>query len=94
MSWQATPTAAIPQGEAAVGGRLLIKFAPTGDMFGGEVLAWNERKKRHHILYDDGEEEWVNLSSEKSLVWQGPQRGSSISPGIPEGTAPPTHPPT
>ncbi len=85
---QGTPTGvqSVPKREAAVGGRLMLRFAPTGEMFGGEVLAWNDRKRLHHILYDDGEEEWVCLCAEKGLVWQGHQRGSSVSPGIPAGT--------
>ena len=54
-------------------------------MFGGEVLAWREDQGQHHVLYDDGEEEWVELSAETGVVWQGAQRGTSVSPGIPEG---------
>lgn len=87
---QATPASLqpVPHGEAAVGGRLLVRFNPTGEMFGGEVLAWREDQGQHHVLYDDGEEEWVDLSTETGLVWQGAQRGNSVSPGIPEGAFP------
>ncbi|KAK9832914.1 hypothetical protein WJX74_001631 [Apatococcus lobatus] len=88
---QGTPSIqqSLPQGQAAVGGRLLVRFNPTGEMFGGEVLAWSECQKQHHVLYDDGEEEWMNLSAEDGLVWQGAQRGTSVSPGIPEGQSVP-----
>lgn len=37
----------------------------------GEVLAYNAATGRHHIGYDDGEDEWIVLESE-SVVWVQP----------------------
>ncbi len=51
----------------------------------GEVLAYDRRKARHLVLYDDGEEEWLALERE-SVAWHKLARGANaICPGLKPG---------
>ena len=56
-------------------------------MQSGEVLAWDEDKARHHVLYDDGEDEWLDLGAER-LVWHKPGCRPAVAAGLPEGALP------
>ncbi len=50
----------------------------------GEVLAWCGERRRHQVLYDDGEDEWLDLAAER-LVWHAPRGGRAVAAGLPEG---------
>ncbi len=51
---------------------------------GGEVLAWCGERARHHVLYDDGEDEWLDLAAER-LVWHAPRGAPPVAAGLPDG---------
>lgn len=55
-------------GELAVNWRLQLRCPADGASHVGHVLAFRGLSGRHHILYADGEEEWVALAAE-SLEW-------------------------
>lgn len=61
--------------------------AGEGRVQSGEVLAWDEDKARHHVLYDDGEDEWLDLGAER-LVWHKPGSRPAVAAGLPEGALP------
>lgn len=63
-----------------MGWRLKLFWGATGEWIEAEVLSWDERKKKHHVLYLDGEEEWVDLGQE-ALVWIKASRHGAISAG-------------
>ena len=50
----------------------------------GEVLAWCGERARHHVLYDDGEDEWLDLGAER-LVWHAPRGAPPVAAGLPDG---------
>jgi hypothetical protein len=66
--------------QEAVGWRLKLFWGATGEWIEAEVLSWDERKKKHHVLYLDGEEEWVDLGQE-ALLWVKASRHGAISAG-------------
>lgn len=73
-----------PRGEAAVGYRMGLLWEADGRFHYGEVLAYNEHKHKHHILFDDGEDEWVQLTKE-AKVWRHKGRGASLPAGLAQG---------
>ena len=62
-------------------------WAGEGRVQSGEVLAWDEDKARHHVLYDDGEDEWLDLGAER-LAWHKPGSRPAVAAGLPEGALP------
>ena len=59
----------------------------TGDgrIYTGRVVAYSAAKGRHHLLYDDGEDEWVDITKEP-LTWHADRpRNSNVRAGLPEG---------
>ena len=64
----------------AVGWRIKVYWGGDGSWYEAEVLSFDEAKKKHHLLYLDGEEEWVDLSKEL-LVWVKASRHGAISAG-------------
>lgn len=71
----------------AVGRRLSVYWQGDGRWYAAEVLAHNARSGRHHLLYADGEDEWVDLRVEV-VAWARPQRergAASTAIGVNEG---------
>ena len=52
----------------------------------GEVLAFNAEKGQHLVFYDDGEDEWVDLSLQH-VTWHEHVRGVTVAHGLPAGKA-------
>jgi len=50
----------------------------------GEVLAYNAEKGHHLVFYDDGEDEWVDLSLQH-VTWHEHVRGVTVAHGFPAG---------
>lgn len=61
----------------AVGRRVLVYWQASGMWTPGEVLSFNPKTGRHHVLYNDGEDEWLELAKE-SLAWE--STGRPLSP--------------
>ena len=61
------------------------KTMVTGDghQHWGWVLAYAPERNVHHVLYDDGEDEWVHLAADVS-AWQ-----HTLSPSLTHGGLPP-----
>lgn len=59
---------------------------PAGDnsVHKGEVLAYDAEKGQHLVFYDDGEDEWVDLS-QQPVTWQEHVRGVTVAHGLPAG---------
>lgn len=55
---------AVPQASAAVGWGLSIFSYAEEVWVKGQVLSWNVRQGQHHVLYEDGEDEWLKLGKE------------------------------
>eukprot|EP00884_Botryococcus_braunii_P019151 jgi/Botrbrau1/591/Bobra.0010s0056.1 len=72
-----------PRGEAAVGWRLELYTAPQCRWYRAEVLAFNENGF-HHLLYQDGEDEWVDLSRE-AVQWLTSAPLEPLGAGLPPG---------
>lgn len=53
----------------------------------GEVLAYNAEKGHHLVFYDDGEDEWVDLSLQH-VTWHEHVRGVTVAHGFPAGDIP------
>jgi hypothetical protein len=77
-----------PRGEAAVGWRLELYTAPQCRWYRAEVLAFKDNGF-HHLLYQDGEDEWVDLSRE-AVQWLTCAPLSPLGAGLPPGKFPPT----
>ena len=61
--------------------------AATQEQYKGEVISFRkEDGGQHLVLYDDGEDEWVDVSQEEP-VWQAPLHGppACVAPGLPPG---------
>lgn len=68
--------------------------AATGQQYAGRVLAWRAGSAGSSptggqalVLYDDGEDEWLDPSQEPGVQWHAPQPGtaSCTAAGIPAG---------
>lgn len=85
-----------PQGAAAVGRRVTVYCHVDGEFYRAEVLCFDRLAKRHHVLYDDGEDEWLSLP-EEHCSWQrtprqqaaGAGAQSALSVGLKKGQAMP-----
>lgn len=65
----------------------LCALAATQEQYRGEVIGFRkEDGGQHLVLYDDGEDEWIDVSQEEP-VWQAPLPGPSAcpAPGLPPG---------
>lgn len=74
-----------PTGSAAVGGRVAVLFAGDGRQYAGWVLAYSAKSGKHHILYEDGEDEWLDLQAD-ALEWSPRAAGQALHVGLPPGT--------
>ncbi len=69
------------------GTQVSLLFDGDGQWYRGEVLAFDRRRGRHLVLYDDGEDEWLALDQE-TLAWHKLVRGANmLCPGIKPGEA-------
>lgn len=75
--------------ETAVGWQLSIFWGAMGAFVPGEVLAYN--KGRHLVLYQDGEDEWLELAKE-TILWHSLYRANSLNKQ-PAGLLPDGKPP-
>ena len=57
-----------PEREAALGWLVSIGCRADGCQYEGQLIAFEAATGLHHILYIDGEDEWINLSAEQ-IVW-------------------------
>ncbi len=64
-----------------------MHFAGDGRQHAGWVLAHDPRSGRHHILYDDGEDEWADLQAD-ALEWSPPPGAHAMHGGLPPGAHP------
>ena len=59
-----------------------LLFDGDGQWYRGEVVGWDGRRGRALLLYDDGEDEWVELEQE-ALTWHCQLAGhSGVYPGL------------
>lgn len=65
---QPAQAAAVPQGATAVGWGLSIFSQAEEVWVRGEVISWNSRQGQYHVLYEDGEDEWLKLGKE-NVQW-------------------------
>ncbi|GAB4820373.1 hypothetical protein N2152v2_007419 [Parachlorella kessleri] len=78
-----------PKAEAAVGWQVSVLFDGDGHWYRGEAVAYDKRRGRHLVLFDDGEDEWLALEHE-SVAWHKLARGANtVCPGIKPGTPAP-----
>jgi hypothetical protein len=76
------PQAGAPSGpEDAVGRRVSLYWQGGATWHLAEVMAYNPRTERHHLLYMDGEDEWVELGREV-VAWVAKPRGPVTAIGI------------
>jgi hypothetical protein len=62
--------------EVGVGCRVAVYWAEDNTCYKGRLAQFDSYHKRHKLIYDDGEEEWVALSREK-FAWLTPRAASS-----------------
>lgn len=67
-----------------MGWRVGILWEADGNYYEGEVLSFNSKSSKHHILYEDGEDEWVQLNKEVKC-WRHKGRGASKPAGLAPG---------
>lgn len=72
-------------GREAVGWQLGVYFLGAGEFVRGQVVAFSTLTGRHHVAYQDGEDEWIQLESE-ALQWHGLTEQYCLS--LPSGTSP------
>ena len=76
--------AALPQGAAAVGWGLSIFSHAEEGWVKGQVLSWNARHGQHHVLYEDGEDEWLRLGKER-VQWHSHKCNIAQRAGVQKG---------
>lgn len=76
------------KGEGWGVGKLWVSEVTWLRLWWWQVLAYIDYKHKHHILYDDGEDEWIQLTKE-AKVWRHKGRGASLPAGIAQGEPPP-----
>ncbi len=65
--------------------QLSLLFDGDGQWYRGEVIGYDAATSRALLLYDDGEDEWVDLGQEE-LSWHCQLAGhSGVYPGVPRG---------
>ena len=57
-----------PQGEAALGWVVSVCCMADNQCHEGQLIAYKSETDQHHILYLDGEDEWLKLGQE-SMTW-------------------------
>jgi len=79
-----------PAPEEAPNWHFSLQCASDGRWHGGEVLCYDPSRKRHLVLYEDGEDEWVDFAEEE-VVWHCgvPEGREGIFPGKAPGVDPP-----
>lgn len=75
---------AVPQGAAAVGWGLSIYSQAEEAWVRGEVISWNPRQGQYHVLYEDGEDEWLKLAKE-NVQWHSSRSTISETAGLQKG---------
>ncbi|DBA82770.1 hypothetical protein WJX77_000353 [Trebouxia sp. C0004] len=75
---------AVPQGAAAVGWGLSIYSQAEEIWVRGEVISWNSRQGQYHVLYEDGEDEWLKLAKE-NVQWHSSRSTISETAGLQKG---------
>lgn len=53
-----------PATEEAVGWRIAVHCRADGKQHECQVLAYDAARGQHHVLYQDGEDEWLSLADE------------------------------
>lgn len=81
---QPAAATAVPHETAAVGWGLSIYSHAEEAWVQGQVLSWNPRQGQHHVLYEDGEDEWLKLE-EEHVRWHQPNSGISHRAGLQKG---------
>lgn len=61
-------TGASPDGENALGWVVKIYCRADGMFHEGQLIAYKADAQQHHVLYKDGEDEWIQLQQE-ALEW-------------------------
>ncbi|KAF8065602.1 hypothetical protein HT031_003203 [Scenedesmus sp. PABB004] len=78
-------TAAPPvSGADATGWRIQLYWPGDAAWHEAEVLSYDEHRRRHHVLYLDGEEEWADLTLER-VAWLRASRHGAVSAGVVHG---------
>lgn len=75
---------AVPQAAAAVGWGLSVYSQAEEAWVMGEVLSWSSRQGQHHVLYEDGEDEWLKLPKEH-VRWHSPSCTIAETAGLQKG---------
>ena len=75
---------ALPQGTTAVGWGLSIYSHAEEAWVQGQVLSWSSRQGQHHVLYEDGEDEWLKLG-EEHVRWHHHKCNISRRAGLQKG---------
>ena len=70
----------------AAGWKLMVHFSGCRQWCPGEVLTYNSSTSRHHIGYDDGEDEWLDLAVEP-VLWLQPPGAGPFCAALPAGAA-------
>lgn len=82
---QPAAATAVPQGTAAVGWGLSIISHAEEVWVQGQVLSWNSRQGQHHVLYEDGEDEWLKLGEEQ-VRWHSSKCSVARRAGLQKGS--------
>jgi len=80
-----------PAREAALGWLIAIQCRSNGYACQGQLIAYEAETDMHHLLYTDGEDEWLCLAKESTQWIRHLDR--PIAPGLPAGIPPPFLPP-
>lgn len=67
--------------EDAISRRVSVYWPADGNWYSGEVLAYNVKNGLYHVLYMDGEDEWLSLR-EEYVTWYKPARHTYTSAGL------------
>jgi hypothetical protein len=84
----ADPRQRVPLAAAEmVGWRLRLWFGGDGSWHAAEVLAYDDARRLHHLLYLDGEHEWVEIAKEAVRWEREPVEGGAVSAGVVQGAS-------
>lgn len=75
--------AAIPAKDAAVGWCVSIYSHAEGKFVKGQIIAHGKRQ-RHHVLFEDGEDEWLKLA-EEHVQWHSKKCSIAQTAGLQQG---------